>query len=183
MGKILFAFIIEELPKHIHGEQRIIVIWAIVINKPLKTLDFIATVILDEVEHTALIGIKRRRNVLQQKRCIRMNWQDIYHFLIGNPRNSFYDLPGILCSITQIAQNSFPVRCDFRVVILLHCRAHQLEGNVFGQTDQAVRTNKTSVQLDEILISLMEQTLCNMGNKNEIERLSLTDFAKLLEAG
>ena len=46
-----------------------------------------------------------------------------------------------------------------------------------------MRIHKTIVELNEVLVTLVEQTGADMGNENEIKRLCLADFAKLLEAG
>jgi len=45
-----------------------------------------------------------------------------------------------------------------------------------------MRTDKASVQLNEVLVTLMEQTLGNMGNQYEIEGISFANFTKLLKS-
>ena len=182
MGKILFPLVIEELPQHIHGEKRVIIFRAEVINEPLEALDFIATVIFDKIKHTALVRIKRRGNVLQKKRSVRVNGQNTLHFFIRDPGNGFYQLSGFLGSVLQIINGKLPILNDGGIGILFHSCSHQLECNVFRQTDQAMGTDKPAVQLNKVLISLMEQALGNMGNQNKVEWVSLTDFTEFLEA-
>ena len=55
MRQIFLAFFIEEVPKHINREQRVVILRTEIVNKPLEALDLIATIILDKVKHTALI--------------------------------------------------------------------------------------------------------------------------------
>ena len=60
MRKHVSAFVIEELPQHVNGEKRIFIFRAIIIDKPLKALDLITTVILDKIKHAPLVGVKSR---------------------------------------------------------------------------------------------------------------------------
>ena len=60
MRQIFLTLVIKELPKHINREQGVIILRPKIVNKPLEAFDFIATVILDKVKHTTLVGIKRR---------------------------------------------------------------------------------------------------------------------------
>ena len=46
-----------------------------------------------------------------------------------------------------------------------------------------MRTDKASVQLDEVLVALMEQALGHMGHQHKIEGIGFADFTKLLKSG
>ena len=49
------ALVIKEFPQHIDCKQRIIILRAIVINKPLEPLYFIAAIIFYKIKHAALV--------------------------------------------------------------------------------------------------------------------------------
>ena len=78
MGKKIAALVIEELPEHVHGQKGIVVFRSVVIDKPLKALDFIASIVFDEIEHAALVGVESGRNVLEKECSIRVNGDNIF---------------------------------------------------------------------------------------------------------
>lgn len=57
--KLLPVFV-KEFSQHVNGQKRIFVIRTAVLYVPLESLDIVATVVLDEIEHASLVGTKSR---------------------------------------------------------------------------------------------------------------------------
>ena len=135
MRQIFFAFVIEEFPKHINREQRVIILRPEIVNKPLEALDFIATVILDKVKHTALVGIKRRGDVFQEQGGIGVYREDIHHLFVGDTGHRLYQLTGFLRSGGKVPESKLPIFEYGFILVFLHSCTHELECDIFGQTD------------------------------------------------
>ena len=80
--KIVFAFFIEEIPKHINRQQRMVIKGSGVFNKPLESLDIQVLGSLDKIKHTALIRLECGSDIFQYKCSNRMQRQNIAHYIM-----------------------------------------------------------------------------------------------------
>ena len=101
----------------------------------MEAFNFIATVILDKVKHTALVGIKRRGDVFQEQGGIGVYREDIYHLFVSNVGHRLYQLAGFLRSGGKVSEGQLPIFEHGFILIFLHSCSHKLECDIFRQAN------------------------------------------------
>ena len=183
MSQIFLALLIEEVPKFVKSQKRVGIERTIIINIPLKSFQFIAPIVLDEVEHTTLVRVKRSRNMLQEQSSIRMNRKNALQLLVTDFRLLHNQLARALCSITEFIYRFFPFLQNLRILLLCHSRTHQTERHIIRQRDLTDRVNKSALNLTEFLITIRKDMHSIVSDNQHVKRCRTAQIDNSLKSG